>query len=36
MLFCGMALGFRDEAAPINALRTDRVPLDEFATFYTG
>lgn len=35
MLFCGMALGVRDEAAPINRLRTDRVPLVEFAAFHT-
>ncbi len=33
MLFCGMALGYRDEAAPINALRTDRAPLAECCTF---
>jgi len=32
MLFCGMALGYRDESAPINALRTDRAALEEFAT----
>jgi nitroreductase len=32
MLFCGMALGYRDESAPINALRTDRATLEEFAT----
>jgi nitroreductase len=32
MLFCGMALGYRDEAAPINRLRTDRAALKEFAT----
>ena len=31
MLFCGMALGYADEAAPVNALRTDRAPLAEFA-----
>lgn len=31
MLFCGMALGYRDENAPINTLRTDRAPLEEFA-----
>ena len=31
MLFCGMALGFRDEAAPINRLRTARASVDEFA-----
>ena len=32
MLFCGMAMGHRDETAPINALRTERAPLEEFAT----
>jgi nitroreductase len=31
MLFAGMALGHRDESAPINRLRTDRAPLEEFA-----
>ncbi len=31
MLFAGMALGYRDDAAPINCLVTDRAPLDEFA-----
>jgi nitroreductase len=36
MLFCGLAIGFRDEAAPINRLRTERAPLGEFATFHTG
>ena len=33
MLFCGMALGHRDESAPINRLRTDRAALEEFASF---
>jgi nitroreductase len=33
MLFSGIAIGYRDESAPINRLRTDRVPLTEFATF---
>jgi nitroreductase len=33
MLFCGMALGHGDEAAPINSWRAPRAPLDEFATF---
>jgi nitroreductase len=32
MLFCGLALGYRDESAPINALRTERAPLSEYAT----
>lgn len=31
MLFSGMALGYRDESAPINALRTDRAALEEIA-----
>jgi nitroreductase len=33
MLFCGMALGYADESAPINSWRSTRVPLDEFASF---
>ena len=33
LFYCGMALGFADEAHPINAWRTDRVPLESFATF---
>ena len=32
ILFSGMALGYRDETAPINTLRTDRASLEEFAT----
>ncbi|WP_129641959.1 nitroreductase [Peristeroidobacter agariperforans] len=32
MLFSGMALGYMDEGAPINSLRTERAALDEFAT----
>jgi nitroreductase len=32
MLFAGIALGYRDDRAPINRLRTDRVPLGQFAT----
>ncbi|WP_439815120.1 nitroreductase [Zavarzinia sp. CC-PAN008] len=31
MLFCGLAVGYRDPDAPINTLRTDRAPVDEFA-----
>jgi len=31
MLFSGMALGYRDDAAPINTLRTRRDPLEDFA-----
>lgn len=33
MLFAGMALGYADEAHPVNRLRTDRAPLEEFASF---
>ena len=33
ILYCGMALGYADEDAPINALRTERAPLDDFARF---
>jgi nitroreductase len=32
MLFCGMALGYMDEQAPANKLRTERAKLEEFAT----
>ena len=34
MLFSGMALGYRDESAPINTLRTRRDPVDAFAHFH--
>ena len=33
MFFCGMAIGHRDESAPINRLRTDRAPQDEWLRF---
>ena len=33
MLFCGMALGYSDDHAPINRLRTERAGLQEFAVF---
>jgi nitroreductase len=32
ILFSGMALGYADESAPINALRTRRDPLEAFAS----
>jgi hypothetical protein len=32
-LFAGMALGYRDDTAPINTLVTDRAPLEDFASF---
>lgn len=31
MLFSGMALGYRDETAPVNTLRTRREPFEAFA-----
>ncbi|MFV0474888.1 MAG: nitroreductase [Pikeienuella sp.] len=34
MLFCGLGLGYMDVNAPINALRTGRAPVGEFAEFH--
>lgn len=34
MLFCGLALGYADESAPINRLRADRAPVGEIARFH--
>ena len=33
MLFCGMAIGYRNPDHPVNQLVADRAPLDEFARF---
>jgi nitroreductase len=33
ILFCGIALGHADEAAPINRWRAEREPVESFATF---
>jgi nitroreductase len=33
MIYSGMALGYADESAPINAWRSPREPLVAFATF---
>jgi hypothetical protein len=33
MIYSGMALGFADETAPINAWRAPRAPLDSVASF---
>lgn len=33
IVVCGMALGYEDETKPENHLRTDREPVDGFATF---
>lgn len=32
-IFCGVAIGHADEGHPINKVRTEREPLDVFATF---
>jgi nitroreductase len=34
MLFCGMAIGVRDESEPANRFETRRAPLDAFARFH--
>ena len=34
MLFCGMAVGKRDPAHPVNALVAERAALDEFVRFH--
>lgn len=33
MLFCGMAIGYRDPDAPVNNFERERVPLDEHVKF---
>ncbi|MBI1188830.1 MAG: nitroreductase [Alphaproteobacteria bacterium] len=33
MVYCGMALGYADEAAVVNTLRSERAAVDEFARF---
>jgi nitroreductase len=33
MLFCGMAIGYRDDTAIINSLKSERRPLNEWAKF---
>lgn len=32
MLFCGMAIGYKDESAAVNKLVSDRLAFDDFAT----
>jgi nitroreductase len=36
IVFCGMAIGYADEAAPVNSLVSERAPVEEFATFHSG
>jgi len=33
MLFCGMAIGYRNDEAEVNKLVTERAPLEDFASF---
>jgi nitroreductase len=33
MIYCGMAIGYADETAPVNTLRSDRIGVDELTTF---
>lgn len=33
MFFCGMALGYRDPDAPVNQLRSERAPAEDFVRF---
>lgn len=34
ILFCGMAIGYRDTAHPVNNFRSERAAADEFAQFH--
>ena len=36
MLFCGMSIGYKDKTAKINELRTERRPIEDWATFVKG
>jgi nitroreductase len=33
MIYCGMALGYADPTAAVNSLRSERAPVEEFASF---
>mmetsp|Transcript_9624 Transcript_9624/g.10969 ORF Transcript_9624/g.10969 Transcript_9624/m.10969 type:complete len:81 (+) Transcript_9624:3-245(+) len=33
MLVCGLSLGYEDTTAKVNGLRSERVPVHEFASF---
>jgi nitroreductase len=33
MIYCGMALGYADETAAVNSLRSERASVEEFASF---
>jgi len=32
LIYCGMSLGFADPAAPVNRLRSERAPVEDFAS----
>lgn len=34
MLYCGMAIGYRDDSHPLNGFRSPRAEFDEFCKFY--
>jgi nitroreductase len=34
MLFCGMSIGYADPTQPVNDLRSERAPLEEFVSFH--
>ncbi len=34
MLFCGMAIGYRNPEHPVNSLRSERTSVEDFATFH--
>ena len=36
ILFCGMSIGYKDKTAKINELRTERRPIEDWATFVKG
>jgi len=33
LVYCGMALGYADETVAVNSLRSERAPVEEFASF---
>ena len=35
IVFSGIALGYADESAEVNELRSQRGPLEDWATFYS-
>jgi nitroreductase len=35
VFYCGMALGYPDVDAPVNTLRAERAPVEDFTTFVT-